>query len=931
MNSGDWVYSITYQSISKVIETQTFWGETFCRVWLPLQNSVVRLRADQLLPIEQSPPQSADYVSYIATAARIADALTHDVLLAPLESSVIPLPHQLRALSRIIASDRIRFLLADEVGLGKTIEAGLIMKELKLRGLVRRTLIIAPRGIVTQWIAEMETHFQENFSLISPGDIQGYSRLAGDGNLWQNVHQALCPMDSVKPIDSRKGWTPHQIAAYNRERFDDLVSAGWDLIIVDEAHRLGGSNSQVARYRLGQGLSEAAPYLLLLSATPHQGKTDAFQRLMSLLDSEAFPDITSVTKERVQPYVVRTEKRRAITAEGNPLFKPRHTELLSIPWGEGHTKQKLLYEAVTDYVRLGYNQAMKEKRSYIGFLMILMQRLVASSTRAVRMTLERRLEALEQSEGQMSLPLKYTEEEWSELDGQEQLDMLLEIHLNALKNEHAEVSHLLEAARDCDERGPDVKAESLLELLYRLQQEEGEHDLKALIFTEFVPTQEMLMQFLQDRGFSVVCLNGSMNMEERRRAQDAFAGPARILVSTDAGGEGLNLQFCHVVINFDIPWNPMKLEQRIGRVDRIGQGHVVRALNFVLQDSVEHRVREVLEEKLEIIFNELGIDKASDVLDSAQAGQLFEELFVEAIVDPDAIESTIESTLQQFRKEARETKLSSSLLGGSEPPDPAEVQKILSHPLPLWVEHMTVCYLKARNGKAIRKGKIWNLIWPDGLVIEHGVFTSKEAKEISGAHLLTLEDSRIRGLTAHISPYIDGQPVPVIFLKNLSNQVKGLWALYQVTLHTEEWNRKRITPLFLNDDGRLLAPTARRVWDELLSMQPVISGNSESSYIHTAYGMLIESAHIHCKAIYNELLQEHTAILEKEKEKIEYSFSIRRKSIERIGLPQVKAHRLNQLDHEVEEWRTKFSKRIHVQPELIPLLVLRVEGSKSSD
>jgi superfamily II DNA or RNA helicase len=210
-------------------------------------------------------------------------------------------------------------------------------------------------------------------------------------------------MDSVKPLDGRRGWSREQVAAYNRERFEDLISAGWDLVIVDEAHRSGGSTDQVARYKLGRGLAEAAPYLLLLSATPHQGKTDAFHRLISLIDAQAFPDVRSVTKERVQPYVIRTEKRRAIDAQGKPLFKPRRTELAPASWEDRHRDQRLLYEAVTEYVREGYNQAMREKRSYIGFLMILMQRLVVSSTRAIKTTLERRLEALEALQEQLIL------------------------------------------------------------------------------------------------------------------------------------------------------------------------------------------------------------------------------------------------------------------------------------------------------------------------------------------------------------------------------------------------------------------------------------------------------------------------------------------------------------------------------------------------
>lgn len=458
-------------------------------------------------------------------------------------------------------------------------------------------------------------------------------------------------MDAVKPLDSRRGWSAAQVAAYNRERFEDLITAGWDLVIVDEAHRLGGSTDQVARYKLGQGLAEASPYVLLLSATPHQGKTDAFHRLISLLDPQAFPDVGSITEERVRPYVIRTEKRRAIDAHGKPLFKPRQTVLAPVAWEARHRSQARLYDTVTTYVRQGYNHAIQEKRTYIGFLMLLMQRLVVSSTRAIRTTLERRLEALDAPQEQLTLfPLS---EEWADLDGQEQLDTLLITRLTALQNERAEVELLLEAARRCERAGPDAKAEALLDWIYRLQQEEGDADLKLLIFTEFVPTQAMLQQFLTDRGFRVVCLNGSMAMDERKRVQDTFAADARILISTDAGGEGLNLQFCHVVVNYDMPWNPMRLEQRIGRVDRIGQAHTVRAINLILEESVEHRVREVLEAKLAVILEEFGIDKTGDVLDSAQAGQIFDDLYVDAILHPTPSKPLSMTPSRAFRKKPR--------------------------------------------------------------------------------------------------------------------------------------------------------------------------------------------------------------------------------------------------------------------------------------
>jgi len=396
IDANSWYYSPDHGQLCKVIETQTLWGDTTCRVWLPGSDSVVRIPADNLQPLEDSATGTPAGITYVAAAARVADALTQDVLLAPIESSVIPLPHQIRALSRAISSDRIRYLLADEVGLGKTIEAGLIMRELKLRGLVARTLIIAPEGLIMQWVAEMETHFGEDFRALIPSDFSVYRRIAREENMWRSQTQVICSMDSVKPMDKRRGWSQCQIAEYNRERFEDLIAAGWDLIIVDEAHRLGGSTDQVARFKLGQGLAEAAPYFLMLSATPHQGKTDAFHRLVSLIDAQAFPDVGSVTRDRVQPYVIRTEKRQAIDADGKPLFKPRRTELAPVRWEDRHRDQELLYEAVTEYVRQGYNQAMKEKRSYIGFLMILMQRLVVSSTAAISTTLERRLEVLEE-------------------------------------------------------------------------------------------------------------------------------------------------------------------------------------------------------------------------------------------------------------------------------------------------------------------------------------------------------------------------------------------------------------------------------------------------------------------------------------------------------------------------------------------------------
>jgi len=537
-----------------------------------------------------------------------------------------------------------------------------------------------------------------------------------------------------------------------------------------------------------------------------------------------------------------------------------------------------------------------------------------------------------------------SEEDWADLDGQEQMDTLLKTRLKALKNEQAEVKLLLEAAKRCESQGPDAKAEALLEWIYRLQAEEGDPDLKVLVFTEFVPTQEMLYEFLTERGFTVVCLNGSMDMEERKRVQDAFAKDARILISTDAGGEGLNLQFCHVVINYDIPWNPMRLEQRIGRVDRIGQTHTVRAINFVFEDSVEHRVREVLEEKLAVIFEEFGIDKTGDVLDSAQAERIFDDLYVEAILNPEAAETKINEVVKSIEEQARESRQSASVLGSVEDLDPGEAQLLLAHPLPHWVERMTVSYLQAHGGKAERKNGAWDLTWPNGDRLTNVVFTSKEAEEKPLSRHVTLEDSRVRGLAMRLPPFVPGQPVPVITLPGLPPEVRGFWSLWQISITCgalqrtnlfdtqgvlspeQETRRRRIMPLFLADDGRVFAPTARHIWDQLLTTPPTILWHLDIETSHQAFEQLREAAERQGKTIYDEQVAAHRERLAREREKGEYAFAARRRAIERIGLPQVRNHRLSLLEQEEERFREELERRAQILPEMAPLLLVRVEG-----
>lgn len=947
-----WQYSTTHNCACKIIEEQVLWGQKICRIWLPGQNAVVRVPRITLksLAAESHPDIEQSHIAYVAAAAKVAEVLegsssTSDghVLLAPMESRVIPLPHQIHALSRAISNDRVRYLLADEVGLGKTIEAGLILRELKLRGLVRRVLVVAPKSIAMQWVAEMNTHFNETFALINPGDLDALERLerpermfdtvsSSEYNPWHRFPQAIVTLDAVKPLNKRRGWSKEKIYAYNLNRYEKLVHGEWDLIIVDESHRLGGSTDQVARFKLGQGLAEAAPYLLLLSATPHQGKSDAFARLMSLLDPMTFPDEQSVTQDRVSEFVIRTEKRKAVTAQGKPLFIPRITKTQKINLHENN-RQVNLYDEVTAYVKEGYNQAIKDRKPHIGFLMVLLQRIVTSSTYAIRCTLERRLNVLEDLRTQI---ISLDEDDlalFPELDGQELLEQLIEVNEPGRKVEIERVKFLLTLSRDAETSAPDVKTLALMDLIYQLQGEENDDQLKLLIFTEFVPTQEMLKQFLEDRGIKCATLNGSMSMDERRLAQKTFQTSARILISTDAGGEGLNLQFCHIVVNYDLPWNPMRIEQRIGRVDRIGQDKVVRAINFVYENSVEDRVREVLENKLAVILDEMGIDKTDDILDSSLSGEMVEKMMTQVLMEDADLDSQITETINSLKDKITAVREDSAVYSISEDPDLETAEKIRTHPLPYWVEQMTINFLRAKNCKVEQELFGWNLTWPDGEKIKNVKFQSEGIG--SETSVLTLENSRIRGLALNLPAFALGQPIPCVYIEDLPASVKGVWGLFEIRLHAGlnanchyiriPMLRRRYLSIFISEEGKLFLPTARHIWDSMLTIEPKIIKIAEHDESIEIFNLLNQEAEKSGQKLFEDLKAEHLSSIFREENRGTIAFSSRRRTIERVGLPEVRQYRLNRCDEEESEWKSELDSARQIVPEIRPLLIMKIE------
>jgi SNF2 family DNA or RNA helicase len=927
-------YSRTIATPVQLLARHTLWGQELAEVYVPTQGQSLTLPANDLIPLADAPLPSRETLLVTLAAARIRATLNEGTLLAPLTANVTPLPHQLSALRRAMETQYPRLLLADEVGLGKTIEAGLIMHELKQRGIVRRTLVVAPTGLTRQWQQEMLTHFNETFHLLSPADFPTLRQQPGDPNLWRRYPQIICPLDSVKPIEKRRGWSTEQITRYNAERLDDLSSAGWDLVIFDEAHRLAGSDEQVARYQLARTLADSVPLVLLLSATPHSGKTDAFRRLLSLLDQHVFPPLSSIERERVAPYIIRTPKREATNADGSPLFCPRQTRLLPVVWQQQHSLQQSLYEAVSDYVRTGYNVARRERHQAIGFLLVLMQRLVSSSTRAIRETLERRLALLSSDTslvGAVSADVSLLADDWADLDSESRLDTVL-TSVTALRGEQQEVETLLTLARRCEATGPDARAEALLNQLYHMQQETNNPQGKVLVFTEFTATQAMLQQFLQIRGFSVAILNGRMNREEREAAQQTFANDTQILISTDAGGEGLNLQFCNIVVNYDLPWNPMRLEQRIGRVDRIGQTQTVQAINLILSDTIEGRVQEVLSQKLSTILEEFGVDKTTDVLDSVESDQAVEHLYLHAISNPDTLNQQVETFLDTVRQHATAVHESTAIYQPTDPSEQSATQHLANqleeHPLPSWLTCLTISAVQAEGGTVQARLGGYDLTWADGTHWAYSTFNRHNA-DARGARLRTLQEPRLRALLEQPRACFPGQTIPSLRVAGIPASINGTWSLWEIAAHDGAGiQTSTLLPLFQHNDQRWLDPTAHWLWDALLrsSTSITVYDGVRDTLANDAYTTHYATAEQRGASLYTNLITRIQQHLDEEQKRGTAAYQARRLALERIGLANVRQSRLRELAREEATWMKQLQQRRQIQPSLTVVLILRVES-----
>jgi superfamily II DNA or RNA helicase len=665
VTENEWRWWPEGQRVVQILAEQSLFGEITLDVYSPAEGRVFSVGPTDLAPLHQR-TWAANELSARALAMRVlAEAQAGQPIAAG--ARVDLLPHQVAILQRAQRLSPLRLAVCCEVGLGKTTTAGAILTEFLARGRIGRVLVVAPKGVQLQWVAEMQDKFGLEFTRIGPEGVPIDPAAA----VWRAFDRVVTSLDAIKPLRRRAGWTQQQLEAYNATRAHAATSAGWDLVIIDEAHHVAGSSVDVARHQLALDLAARTPNLLLLTATPHSGKSESFRRFLGLLD-EGFRRGREINTATVAAVVARTDKRNAVDHAGKPLFHSRTTLLEVVPW-DGHPLHRDLYEAVTDYVREGYVAARASGDSARGFLMLLFQRLVASSTSAIIAALEKRLDNLNEPEDDNSDALP-----WDELDDEISGAVLRRRSLPDV--DRLELVGLLDVARRTLSAESDPKTVHFLRLLRRIQRDENDPDVKILVFTQFRATQQSLVRVLEAQGLRTVTVDGAMGIAERAVAQATFRNEAQVLVSTDAGGEGVNLQFAHVVVNWDLPWTPTLLEQRIGRVDRIGQSRPVRAFNFVLYGSVDQRVLEVLEAKLALILAELGVDKRSEVL--AAADVLSDDLYVAAIVAPESFDEAAEQFIHTTRQDLAAAASDRQILAGISvvPPrvPPSEVPELVA-------------------------------------------------------------------------------------------------------------------------------------------------------------------------------------------------------------------------------------------------------------
>ncbi|MCY4342461.1 MAG: helicase-related protein [Gammaproteobacteria bacterium] len=569
-------------------------------------------------------------------------------------SRVDPLPHQLEAVyGHLLKLSTVRFLLADDAGAGKTIMAGLLVRELMLRGLAERILVVCPSNLAFQWQRELREKFDEKFLVLKGSDIRDQFGV----NQWFEQKRVITSLDLAKRTDILPG----------------LKQVRWDLVIVDEAHRMSARDEthKSQRYRLGEILRDSADHMLLLTATPHNGDPKNFTLFLQLLDRDAYADVKSIREamdRRQAPFYLRRTKEAMVYFperdpngewQARPVFTKRIPQTVDFKIDDEEFE---LYEEITRFVKRQSVRAAEygdEPRARaVGFLMALYQRRLASSAHAMRRSLENRARRLEdglqraQALVQNAPPSLPDPEELDEMEDadRERLEALLDAitlagNAEQVREEVNELQRLAERTKAVETSGSEAKLTRLRAIL----REEGffdRPDQRLLVFTEFKDTLNYLMDRLGAWGFRVGCIHGGMKAGSRDEpgtrihAEQQFReGEIQVLVATEAAGEGINLQCCHILFNYDIPWNPNRLEQRMGRIHRYGQAHDCLIFNFVATNTIEGRVLNRLLDKLQEIRDALDDDAVfnvvGEVLPAAQVERVLRDYYAGRLGDAD--------------------------------------------------------------------------------------------------------------------------------------------------------------------------------------------------------------------------------------------------------------------------------------------------------
>lgn len=545
------------------------------------------------------------------------------------KAAVQPLPHQAFLLDKVLSAERFGHVLADDVGLGKTIEAGLLITCLIRREPPQRIMIVCPAGLALQWQDEMEEHFSLNFSIMGAG-FDG-KRAAN----WQNQSLVIAPIDRLK-----------------RDEYRELLkqTGGFDLVVCDEAHRLTARRQflddrlvKTANYRLFEFLVQSrliryvenndqtprSPRLLLLSATPHQGDDERFVYLLSLARPDLFDPSKrpheQLTTAALVETLTRTLKSRAVDWDGKPIFKGHITTTLDVHWTVEETEVSGL---LTEYILKSLDFVRDSDRGtqlVVQLVMHTFHKIAASSWPALEATLQRRLDSLDGRVQKLSELLGNDEEDEEEAGAARDFALPAKTFF---ENEKALLQTLLGRLRGLPK---DSKWEHCAALLRQI--DAAEPGAKVLLFTQYRVTQVKLRERLEAMfpGAPVELVHGDVEAADRRLARIRFENESRFLISTEAGGEGVNLQkACHVMVNYDFPWNPMRLHQRIGRLDRYGQQRVVQVFNLRVPDSWDQQISTRILERLEVIQKAMGLAGAGLVEDYREMilGEVAEQIDV---------------------------------------------------------------------------------------------------------------------------------------------------------------------------------------------------------------------------------------------------------------------------------------------------------------